>query len=332
LSIIVAVFNIARKLRLVVRTRLTYVVIAVASVLILGALLFSVTEHRGIWESFYWAFITMTTIGYGDIYPATAAGRIVAVFVAVSGIASFTAMVSLIADYIITRTSKKMRGELPVKKRGHIIIAGCGESARSVLGELKANLPGTDIVLVDEEGPVIQEGHISTVRGDPSDEEALKKASIDTASHIIVCTGDDSKNLLTVLRARMLNKRARIVAEAQHSGNVGLLRQAGADSVVLTGGLGGMLLASAIFEPSVPDFLIDVASTVVGEADLIEREAGSYAGMRYGEALVKAKEEENSLIVALRREGRLIINPPADLVIREDDRLLLLVTGKEEPV
>ncbi len=331
MSVIVAIFNVARRLRLIKRSRLTYVLAAVAGVLVLGALLFSITEDRGLGESLYWAFITMTTIGYGDVYPTTPAGRAVAVFVAVSGIASFTAMISLIADYIITRTSKKMRGELPVKKKSHIIIAGWGESARAVLNELKANLPDTSIVLVNEEGPVIQEDNVSTVRGDPSEEEALEKASIRTASHLVVCTGDDSKNLLTVLRARALNKNIHVVAEATRSKNVEILRQAGADHVVLTGELGGMLLASAVFEPSVPDFLIDVASTVEGYADLVEVEASRYVGLRFIDALRRAKEEEGILIVAVRRGGRLLINPPSDLEIVEGDRLLMLKTEPEEP-
>jgi len=330
MSIIVFVYNIARKLRIASKARITYVAVAVILVLVFGALAFSLTEHRSLGESMYWAFITMTTIGYGDIYPTTTAGRAVAVIVAVSGIASFTAMVSLIADYIITRTSKKLRGELPVKEKKHIVIAGWGESAKAVLNELRANMPEATIVLVNEDGPIIQEDNVRSIRGDPSDEEALLKASLKTASHLIVCTGDDSKNLLTVLRARTINPNLRIVAEAYRGRNISLLRQAGADSVVLTGELGGMLLASAVFEPGVPDFIIDVASSVEGYADLVERPADRYAGLEFREALLKAKEEENAIIVAVKRDNRLLINPPSSLRLRGDDALLVIVTNKRE--
>ena len=299
---------------------------AVILVLLLGAFSFSIVEGRGFYESLYWAFITMTTIGYGDIYPTTNTGRFLAGVVAVSGIASFTAMVSLVADYIITRTTKRLRGEIPVKKRGHIVIAGWSEAAKAALRELKANLPDTDIVLVKNEEPVIQEGNVRTVKGDPSEEEVLRKASVDKATHVIVCSGDDSKNLLITLKIRMLNPKAKIIAEASQSSNIELLKQAGADVVVLSDELGGMLLASAVFEPSVPELLVDIASTTKGKADIVEEDAGEYAGLAFGEALLKAKEKEDAMIIAVRRGSNLFINPPKEFAIKERDVLLMLKT------
>lgn len=58
-------------------------VISIYFVLLLAAAgLFSFFEHRTFQESFYWAYITATTVGYGDISPKTVGGHIVTFFLA----------------------------------------------------------------------------------------------------------------------------------------------------------------------------------------------------------------------------------------------------------
>ncbi|CAN5369027.1 hypothetical protein BH10ACI2_BH10ACI2_19310 [soil metagenome] len=48
-------------------------------VLTASALLFSYCEDKPIFESFWWACVTGLTIGYGDLYPVTVGGKIVAI-------------------------------------------------------------------------------------------------------------------------------------------------------------------------------------------------------------------------------------------------------------
>ena len=48
--------------------------------------LFSVYEGHSLGQSLYWALVTMTTVGYGDVYPTTAGSKVVSVFLACSGI------------------------------------------------------------------------------------------------------------------------------------------------------------------------------------------------------------------------------------------------------
>ncbi len=313
------------------RSKVFVVGLGLVAVILASGLSFSYFEGKPLEESLYWTFITITTIGYGDIYPQTEAGRMVAVATALTGIAFFTVFVGLIADYVMIRATKRARGELPVKARGHIVILGWDEAAETLVGELRAKVPGRRIVLLNREGPLLAEGEVSTVRGDPTKAEDLKKASIGEASHIIVTTGDDSRTILAVLHARRLNPKATIIAEALRDENMDLIRQAGADMVVLTSSLGGMLLASAVTEPAIPRLIEDLAGATTGVVDVVERPAGRYAGMRFSEALLKAKKEEDSLILAVIRNGELVANPPEDYMISEDDKLLILVKSRQTP-
>lgn len=54
---------------------LCYYVLTLAA----SALLFSYFEEKPLFESFWWACVTGLTIGYGDLYPATVGGKIVAI-------------------------------------------------------------------------------------------------------------------------------------------------------------------------------------------------------------------------------------------------------------
>ena len=49
------------------------------SVVLCGALIFMVVEKQTLWDSFWWAFVTASTTGYGDIFPKTAVGRVLAI-------------------------------------------------------------------------------------------------------------------------------------------------------------------------------------------------------------------------------------------------------------
>ena len=323
---IIVEYRIIRRLLRGFVGRITIILAAFMVLLLVAGMVFSYVEKRSLWEGVYWAFITATTIGYGDIYPQTWLGRAAAVATAVMGIALFTALIGIVADHFAARAARAERGELPVHDKGHIVVMGWTRHTWKLVEELRANLPGKHIVLLNMEGPVIRNGDVTTVRGDPTRTRDQLKASTDKAWAIVVSTGDDSKTILAVLHARRLNPHALIVAEALEKENIDPIRQAGADRVVYTGGLGGDLLASAVFEPSVPRLIADLASSVEGIADLVEEPATRYAGKTFLEALVEAKKTEDKLLVAVvKPDGTIIASPPPDYRIENSDKLVVLV-------
>jgi len=325
------IFVLYRVIRRLLRRfvgRVAIILAAFVLVLFVSGAVFSCVEGRGVWDGIYWAFVTATTIGYGDVYPRTWLGRVVAVFTASMGIALFTALVGVVADQFAARAARAERGELPVREKGHVVVMGWTRYTERLVEELRVNLPEKRIVLLNMEGPVIRSDNIVTVRGDPARSRDQLRVSVDRAWAIVVSTGDDSKTILAVLHARRLNPNALIVAEAVERENIEPIRQAGADRVVYTGGLTGDLLASAVFEPSVPRLIIDLASSVEGIADLVEEPAGRYAGMRFLDALLEAKRSEDKLLIAVvKPDGSILASPPPDYQIEGDDKLIVLIKG-----
>merc|ERR1711881_312433 len=43
-------------------------------------------DFRSIIDTFWWSFVTMTTVGFGDVYPRTWLGKVVGIFSMLSGI------------------------------------------------------------------------------------------------------------------------------------------------------------------------------------------------------------------------------------------------------
>src|SRR3954467_1516452 len=70
--------------------------------------------HRGanitnLGDAFWWTIVTITTVGYGEYYPVTTAGRIIATFIMLSGIGIFALLVSAFAQRRFQRTEARLK-------------------------------------------------------------------------------------------------------------------------------------------------------------------------------------------------------------------------------
>ncbi|GAA1208045.1 potassium channel family protein [Rhodoglobus aureus] len=63
------------------------------------------TQISNLGDAIWWAFVTITTVGYGDIYPATTLGRVIAAGVMVAGIALLGVVTATLASWIVDRVA-----------------------------------------------------------------------------------------------------------------------------------------------------------------------------------------------------------------------------------
>ncbi len=81
--------------------------VAVGTVIVGGAVFASVEEADrhgaaiSTWDGIWWAITTVTTVGYGDIYPESTAGRIIAITIMLVGIGFVALLTAFIADRFI---------------------------------------------------------------------------------------------------------------------------------------------------------------------------------------------------------------------------------------
>jgi voltage-gated potassium channel len=82
-----------------------YLVLTAVALLVSASAAYAATEHKGLGDSLYWALITATTVGYGDAYPHTSAGRVVAIVLVFAMVIFFLPMVtaSMASKLIVNR-------------------------------------------------------------------------------------------------------------------------------------------------------------------------------------------------------------------------------------
>jgi len=79
------------------------------TLLILGVLGFMVFENLSLVDSIYFSIVTMATVGYGDIHPQSAIGKILALILIVGGVGTFLGLVASITDIFLKRREDTFR-------------------------------------------------------------------------------------------------------------------------------------------------------------------------------------------------------------------------------
>ena len=323
--------------RLIEHRLLSALVVALAIDLI-SAILFYIFEH-GVQESLtffdciYWATITMSTIGYGDITPHTVEGKTLATFTSVAGIASFTLLVSLLAEKFLMATIKRREGLIKIRKANVLVICDSELRAKEIVDELKSGGGFSDIAVLLPHHPkppriTFEWSDVEIVRGEIVSEEALSRAGVDKADIVIISLADDSKIVYLVLKIRRRNKGCKIYAKANSFETVDLLFEAGATDVISPIAQ-EKLLASCAHEPYVVRFIVDAIEAGRG-VDLEQRKPPQdVIGMKFIDAMTMLKRNEDVILVAIVRDGRVYANPSGDMVIESGDILITLKKAEE---
>jgi len=335
--------DVKRYLRILARRfwkhRLMISFIIFILVMLINALAFYWTEvingpqkHLTFFHAVYWAIISITTIGYGDIIPVTEAGKMIAIETGIMGFVVFMLLVSTMAEYLMEYSLKKSMG-LGKLSDVDLIVVGSSEICREAINEIKANSPKTKIGWILEKRPRTPPEDVEFIVGDPTDDKTLLRAGIKKAKHMIICLTNDSKALHIVLTAKRLNKNLNIISIAMNRKSQELLEEAGAKMVIPLRII-GRALASAVFEPLVSDFLDKI--TAAKTLNLTEHDVTAHEKDMSVSELVKSLESKDNNyryvpLVLARKDGKELIAPGKEAKLSEGDRLVLLKIKKRKP-
>jgi voltage-gated potassium channel len=291
----------------------------------------------GTWlDALFMTVTTITTIGYGEVKPLDAAGRIFTMAIAVVGVASLFYTFGVVMEYLVGVRLADPRGRRRMEKRigelsGHVVVAGLGRVGRQAAQELAAARaafvvvdPGPEAArLADERGYLF-------LAGDATEDAVLERVGIGRARGLIVTTANDATNMYIVLSARVLNPSLHIVSRATDETSVPKLVRAGATRAISPYAIGGHRLAHLILSPAVVDFF-ETALRRGSEALAIEDLAIAVESGAAGPTLgaLDIRQATGATILAILRDGAPIANPPGDFLIRGGDRLLALGTGDQ---
>ncbi|MEW6337030.1 MAG: potassium channel protein [Acidobacteriota bacterium] len=302
-----------------------------------GTLGYGLIEGASWWDAFYMTAITLTTVGYGEVFPLSRTGEVFTVAVLFSGFGLLLLVAtdlgrSVVEGELQSYLGHMRRTRMLGKMSGHEIVCGWGRMGQAAVAELLRN--HKQVVVVEsnaEKTRRLEELGIPTVAGDATAEAVLKAAGVERARGLVACLNDDAHNVYTVLTARSLNPKLHIVARAGEEGADARLLRAGANRVVNPYHHGGVRLAHLLSRPAVVDF-VDFS---LGPADASGLQveqlrvdgASTLAGRTLAE--VDLRRRCGVGVVALRRGEQLIPNPEPDLGIAPGDVLVVVGSGTQ---
>jgi len=224
----------------------------------------------------YFTMISITTTGFGDIYPISDSARLIeAAIVTPIRFAVFFIFVGTAYNFIIKRSWERWRmNRIQDTLSQHVVVLGYGVSGSQSVGELIAR--GTDarcIVVVDPDDGRLSEAEklgVNVMCADATRDETLKAVRIQEAQSVLVSAGRDDTSILMVLTVRHLAPRVPISVVVRANDNELLARQAGANNVINPVRFTGLLLAGSAKGAHIADYLADLAS-VSGRVQLVER-------------------------------------------------------------
>jgi len=205
-------------------------------------------------DALYYSTVTITTTGYGDIVPATQTSRLITTVVVTPLRVIFLILLVGTTLQVLADQSRIRfrRDRLEKKLRDHIVVCGFGVKGRSALEYMRNHRDDAEAITIDTSDEALEEANsvgITGISGSATDPEILKAARVDMARTVIVAPNSDEQAVLITLRVKELNPRVNVVASCREEHNVELLKQSGADEVIVSSSSAGRILGMAAEAP-----------------------------------------------------------------------------------
>ena len=289
---------------------------AVACVLI-GAWLFALTQHFAFTTGLYWAITTATTVGYGDITPHNASGRLIASLVMLTTIPLLAAVFALVTGGTAVagiRRILNMESQFP--EGTYRLVVGMNPTVPAILEELEA--AGIPVVLAADVDPGRVRHGVHVVRGDPTEPATISKAKPAGAQQALLTGSSDGDVLVSAVILRKQAPDLPITALVTSAAVREALSELGVQHAVSSEEMVARMLATSLETPHASDMigqLIESGGDILAEIDADPAAVGK--------ALSTIRDERAGLVLGLVHDGRFTLGITEDPVVAAGDRLLI---------
>ncbi|MFC1670836.1 potassium channel family protein [Spirochaetota bacterium] len=274
---------------------------------------------RKIGDSVWWAFVTSTTVGYGDFFPKSPGGRFVGILLMFFGVALTGLVTGNIASFLVERQLKEGRGLKQLKLKNHFIICGWKRDMPEILSDImdknKSFLP-SEIVLINMASPDEIENlksekkfsQVNFLLGDDIDERVLNRANVKQAKKVLVLADRliqgstqevDSRTVMTVITVKSLSKTIYVAAELLDSKFERYLMSADCDEIILSSEYNRSLIANASAGSGISHIVSELlnvkADVTINTFDIPKK----YVGKNFKELFNYYLEKDQSILIGI---------------------------------
>lgn len=310
------------------------IAIIVVMVVSIGVVGYMIIEGWSFLDSLYMTAITLTTVGFSEVQPLSAGGRLFTIILIVMGAGAIVYGLTASTEYLLAadlgpRLRNRRWRSIVNKLENHVIVCGYGRVGRSAAAALRDIAEDVLIIEMDQGiGDIARGDGFLVAYGDAAKDETLKTAGIERAKGLITCLGDDAQNLFIVLSARTMNPGLTIVSRSVDPDNEGKLTRAGADRVISPYLLGGRYMANVLTRPRVTEFLGSVtldSGLELWLEELIIAAHSNLAGQTVGQSDIRHRTGV-SLVGLFRKASGEMISPDKSTLLLAGDVLIVLGT------
>ena len=300
----------------------------------------SITNYR---DAIWYSLVTIATVGYGDLVPATEYGRYVAFIFVLISLGTFGILIGQISALMVEIRENKKLGYNGTNMEDHAVIIGWNDFGKLVLSQLMG--VGKKVAIVTNKKSDIEfikeeEGGkgIYVLYTDFNNMELLKKSNIERSSNVFINLDNDTEKLVYILNLKKTFPNLDYVVTLDNGDLKNTFLSAGVTNTISKHEIASKLLASYMFEPDVASYSESIMSFAKGETDydikqFLVTNSNPYVGKPYQDAFFDLKRRFNAVLIGITKRDkfgnkRLLKNPLGDLNITSGDYLIIILNGK----
>ncbi|WP_100013207.1 potassium channel family protein [Lentibacillus sediminis] len=318
--------------KLPVIAKLLLVILFIMSLFGISIHLVEPEQFPTIFDGIWWAFVTAATVGYGDFVPLTIRGKIIGIFLILTGGGLIAFYITRFSAAAIRHQQNQTQGKAAFKGKGHLIFIGWNERTRQLLDITMDHEPEQRIVLIDRSLNHLAYQHypVHFIHGDASEDETLAQANIEHAERVII-TADlseherqaDNYTILTTVAIRGNNHDLPIVAEILSKTQIENALRAGATTIIKSNDFMSTLLYHELRRTETAKPFEDILYLLKSQ---------QFSHMKLPQELEEATFRHASniclkdgrLLLGILRSDEWMINPGPDFLLQKEDMLITI--------